>query len=46
MDLLNMTNREQIHEFYKKVKQRKLLFFKLISGLKVMEKYKLPAQYL
>ena len=25
MDLLNMTNRAQIHEFYKKVKQRKFL---------------------
>ena len=28
MDLLNMTNKAQIHEFYKKIKQRKFLFFK------------------
>ena len=28
MDLLNMTNSSQIHEFYKKVKQRKFLSFK------------------
>ena len=29
MDLLNMTNRAQFREFYKKVKLRKFLFFKL-----------------
>ena len=28
MDLLNMTNRAQIHEFYMKVKYRKFLPFK------------------
>ena len=28
MDLLNMTDRFQIHEFYKKVKYRKFLFIK------------------
>ena len=28
MDLLNMTNKAQIHEFYKKVKYRKFLPFK------------------
>ena len=28
MDLLNITNRAQTREFYKKVKQRKFLFFK------------------
>ena len=27
MNLFNMTNRAQIHEFYKKVKQRKFLSF-------------------
>ena len=27
MDLLNMTNRAQIHEFYKKVKQRNFFTF-------------------
>ena len=29
MDLLNMTKRAQIHEFYKKVKYRKFIFLKL-----------------
>ena len=28
MDLLYMTNRPQIHEFYEKVKKRKFLSFK------------------
>ena len=53
MDLLNMTNRAQIVEFYKKGKYRKFLFFKpefqiwsLISGIEVRKTYKISAQYL
>ena len=50
MDLLNMTDRAKIREFYKKVKYRKLLSFKpilwLISGMSVMIKYKILVQYL
>ena len=29
MDLINITNRTNTHEFYKKLKYRKFLFFKL-----------------
>ena len=40
MDLLNMTNRTKINEFYKKVKLRKFLFFKLdFSNLGVHWRY-------
>ena len=28
MDLLNMTNRTEVYEFYKKVKEKKFLSFK------------------
>ena len=53
MDLLNMTNRAQIHEFYKKVNRGNFYFSKqsfkiwwLISGIKVRKTYKITAQYL
>ena len=46
-DLFNMTNTNQIHELYMKIKQRNLLFFKtrlqicwLIGGIEVMNKTK------
>ena len=35
MDLLNVTNTAQIHEFYKKVKERKYLF--LNQGFKLCD---------
>ena len=52
MDLLNMTNRAQIHEFYKKVRgnfyfsSHTFQIWWLISGIKVMKKSKISVLYL
>ena len=49
MDLLNMTNRAHIHEFYKKViyfSNESFQILWLIGGMKVMNQYKISAQYL
>ena len=53
MFLLNITNRAQIHELYKKVNRENFYFstpefsnLGLISGMEVKIKYKISAQYL
>ena len=53
MGLLNMTNRAQILEFYKKVNRGNFYFSNqtfqiwcLISGIEVRKTYKISAQYL
>ena len=53
MDLLNMTNRAQIHNFIRRLNRGNFYFSKqsfqiwwLISGIEVRKTYKISAQYL
>ena len=52
MDLLNMTNRAQIHKFYKKLNRENVDLWNwsfqilwLISSMKDMKKIQISAQY-
>ena len=48
MNLINMTNKAQVHEFYNKIKKRKFIFFNhsFERVIKVGNECKLSAKYL